>query len=880
LLRSGRLHWEESGDVVWEESWFSLGALQRQTADSVAAFWSGISAAYIRTLCHVADPDGKAEDEAIRILDIPLPEEAERWLDTAPPMPGGEYLDRQLLSVLWTKLLVWCAERVREEGSIAAFLHTRAPQWHHVGRVFFHLAENRMNETYPFAFLATYATGLNDRGQPRHIPLGNALRRYVAASDKPALLRLLEPVRKAGESVPWVRQMVEDGSIFQPCPWTPDRAWAFLQSADELTACGLGIRLPDWWKKRRPLVGVILNTRKETSLGAKALLDVDVCMMIGDQQYSVAETVSLLEQGADGLVFFKGQWVELDREKLRQALEHWQRIRKQAADGELNFIQGMRLLAGIPDSVEQMDATEEIRDWSMVQAGRGFDDLLAAAREDREEVLDIPGLRATLRPYQVHGVKWLSFLDKLGLGACLADDMGLGKTIQILAFLLKEKQEGKNRGPTLLVVPASLLGNWQREAARFAPDLRLCTLHRSAMSRDELERYQDADAVADYDLVLTSYTGCSQMSWLSGIFWKRVIVDEAQTIKNAATRQSRVIRSLASSSRIAMTGTPVENSLSDLWTLFDFLNPGLLGNAKFFLTMTKKMEKSQERFAPLRRLTAPYILRRMKADRTVIECLPDKTEIPLYCQLTKEQARLYMQVIENLKYTLFDFDASPAARAKRHIMILQSMMLLKQICNHPSQAGSTRIGQEAYTPEASGKFLALGELCTAIAARQEKLLVFTQFREMVDPLAAYLKTIFDTDGLSIHGGVPVKKRQGIVNAFQTPDGPPFLILTLKVGGTGLTLTAASHVIHFDRWWNPAVEDQATDRAYRIGQKQNVLVHKCITRGTLEEKIDALIQKKRGLADEVVGTEDEVDISNMTDDEILDLVRLDVQHILE
>ncbi|WP_165177424.1 DEAD/DEAH box helicase [Desulfovibrio sp. ZJ369] len=867
LSPAGRLRWEGEDSSVWQEQWFRLGASRRTDTDAVRAFWHTVSAACITALCHVASPDSAVDDEARGIPAIPLPAVSEQWLAAAPPMPGGEYLNLEMLQTLWKKLLAWCAEAAAAQGGIAAFLQKTAPQWRHVGRLFFHLAENKMDAERPFAFLATYATGLNEKGQPRHVPLSHALRQYASAQDKPALLRLLEPLHKAARALPWVQGMVDDGSIYQPWPWRPDKAHIFLKSADTLEACGIGVRLPDWWRKRRhPVVNAVLNMREGAMLGAQALVDVDIRVAIGEVECSTEELARLLNQAEDGLVLFKEQWVELDKDKLRQVLDHWNTVEKYA-DGNLTFAQGMRLLAGFSDSAASDAEDEVIRTWSSPLPGKGFRELLSATR--REARAQIHGLRAALRPYQACGVEWLSFLGRLGLGACLADDMGLGKTMQILALLLKER----GKGVSLLVAPASLLDNWQAEARRFAPALRCLVLH--GMSKRELNSYAAPGALDGYDLVLVSYAGCAGIPWLTKRAWRRVIADEAQAIKNAATRQSKAVRALTADTRIALTGTPIENGLSDLWALFDFLNPGLLGSARTFTAHVKKMRRSEAQFSPLRRIIAPYILRRMKTDKSVIDSLPDKTEVPLYCHLTKGQARIYVGITTKLRNTLESLDASSEAPQQRRMVVLQSLMLLKQVCNHPAQAGGG-----VYSPEASGKFQAVGDLCATLAARQEKLLVFTQFREIVEPLARYLTEIFHVEGLTLHGGVPVRKRQAAVEAFQSPDGPPFMVLTLKVGGTGLTLTEAGHVIHFDRWWNPAVEDQATDRAYRIGQKKNVLVHKCITRGTLEEKIDALIRKKRELADEVLGSTAELNVTALSDEELFDLVRLDAAQVLE
>ena len=441
-----------------------------------------------------------------------------------------------------------------------------------------------------------------------------------------------------------------------------------------------------------------------------------------------------------------------------------------------------------------------------------------------------------LRPYQHEGLNWLRFLTRLGLGACLADDMGLGKTIQVLALLLGERRDRAQRpgAPSLLVVPASLLGNWHDEATRFAPSLKLCFLHPAQTDRRRLADIAAAPEarLAETDLVVTTYAILVRQTWLAQVSWRLVILDEAQAIRNPATRQSRAVRKLPAAARIALTGTPVENRLADLWALFDFLNPGLLGSRRVFQSFVKSMQAREENpFAPLRRLVGPYILRRLKTDREIIGDLPEKTETARYCYLTRTQVKLYGQVVRSMKREM-----ESAAGIARRGLVLRSLLRLKQVCNHPSQL----LGDGEYRPADSGKFLRLGEICEELAERQERMLIFTQFREVIDPLAEYLATIFGQSGLVLHGATAVGERRDLVARFQSDDGPPFFILSPKAGGTGLNLTAASHVIHFDRWWNPAVKNQATDRAFRIGQRRNVLVHKFMTTGTVEERIDEMI----------------------------------------
>jgi non-specific serine/threonine protein kinase len=451
--------------------------------------------------------------------------------------------------------------------------------------------------------------------------------------------------------------------------------------------------------------------------------------------------------------------------------------------------------------------------------------------------------------------------------------MGLGKTLQTLALLLWLKRESAAHAPALLVAPASLLANWKDEARRFAPSLRLLVVHPSGNADPLLLKRCEADpasALAGVDLVVTSYGMAARTDWLADAAWRLAILDEAQAVKNPGTRQAQAVKRLQASARLALTGTPVENRLGDLWSLFDFINPGLLGGAKSFDAFVRAREGQPDAYAPVRRLTRPYILRRLKTDRSVIADLPDKTVMPAYCGLSKAQAELYAGQVRQLKQALDEGEADEPM--KRRALILTSLMRFKQICNHPAQA----LGDGDFAESRSGKFARLRALAEEIAERQDKALVFTQYREMTEPLAAFLAGIFRRQGLVLHGGTPVSRRRELVEAFQRDDGPPFFVLSLKAGGTGLNLTQASHVIHFDRWWNPAVENQATDRAFRIGQKRNVLVHTFVCRGTVEDKISALLEDKRALADDILQGGGEALLTEMKDDELLSFVALDLR----
>jgi non-specific serine/threonine protein kinase len=416
------------------------------------------------------------------------------------------------------------------------------------------------------------------------------------------------------------------------------------------------------------------------------------------------------------------------------------------------------------------------------------------------------------------------------------------------------------------VAPASLLANWVAEIERFAPGLNAKIVHASAMTADELKQFTPEQA-AGLDLAITSYGSLQRIPALAETNWRFAILDEAQAIKNPNAKQTKAAKALKAHARIALTGTPVENHMGDLWSIFDFINPGLLGTAKQFTSYTKGLaDRPHNPYGPLRELVRPYILRRMKTDKTIIADLPDKTEVKAFCNLSRRQAALYEQAVQELEKNLEE-----AEGIQRKGMVLAMLMRLKQICNHPSQW----LNDKAWAEEDSGKWARLREIAEVVAARQEKMLVFTQFREITAPLTSFLGGVFGRPGLVLHGGTEVRNRKTAVQTFQEDETVPFFVLSLKAGGAGLTLTAASHVVHFDRWWNPAVENQATDRAFRIGQKKNVLVHKFVCRGTVEEKIDRLIESKRGLSNELLAGAGEINLVQLADDELLQLVALDL-----
>jgi superfamily II DNA or RNA helicase len=833
------------------------------------AYWRELGTRYVTALCALP---GIGEGASKPSVAVPAEDELNRLAAVAPPMTGAEYLTASVLADLWRAMdAAFDSELTLAEVSVQEFLKSRNPAWNLVGRVHFNLAENRKDEEAPFAFLATYTTRLSAQAKAQHLPLGKALQEYAGAKNRERLLSLLMPVQRAAESCVWLKAMVDSGEIFHPLRWTPQQALQFLKDAPALESAGVIVRMPATWRMNRPArpqVKATVGGKEPSRLGLDALLDFRMEVTLGGETLTAAEIKRLLAQ-SEGLAFIRGQWVEIDHERLRRTLDRFEAVERQARAEGLSFGDAMRLVAGAQLSTDA-GATAPDADWSETVAGPWLAQTLAELRHpDGSRRVD-PGasLHGILRPYQSAGVQWLHLLTRLGLGACLADDMGLGKTIQVLSLLLVLKaQAGGPRKPSLLVAPASLLANWAAEIARFSPSLRAIVVHPSGMPADELKAENGPD-LTDVDLAITSYGFLARVPSLTTTPWRLAIIDEAQAIKNPGARQTRTVKQLRADARIALTGTPIENRLGDLWSIFDFVNPGLLGSSKQFSSYAKHLADADapNPYGPLRELVRPYVLRRMKTDKSIIADLPDKTEVKAFCALSRRQAALYQEAVDDLAERLEN-----AEGIERKGLVLALLMRLKQICNHPSQW----LGDNSWAEEDSGKLARLRDITEEIAARQEKVLIFTQFRETTAPLAVFLASVFGRDGLVLHGETAVGKRKDLVKKFQEDEDVPFFVLSVKAGGAGLNLTAASHVIHFDRWWNPAVENQATDRAFRIGQTKNVLVHKFVCRGTVEEKIDRMIEDKRQLAGDFLGAGAETILTEMKDDELLGLVRLDL-----
>jgi superfamily II DNA or RNA helicase len=847
----------------------SLGIDEVGTAlPPLLSYWRGFAAHYVSALCALP---GLGEDSTKPPVLVPEDAELERTAAAVPPMIGAEYLTAAVLADLWRGMdMAFDTELAEARLPLQQFLKIRHPAWNLVGRVHFNLAENKKDEDAPFAFLATYTTQLSAQAKAQHLPLGKALQAYAGAKNRDRLLSLLMPVQRAAEHCAWLKAMVDAGEIFHPLRWTPQDALQFLKDVPALESAGVVVRMPASWRMNRPArasVKATVGTKAASQLGMDALLDFRMEVTLDGETLSANEIKQLLAQ-SEGLALIRGKWVEIDHERLKRTLEQFEAIEHRAATDGLSFGEAMRMVAGAGISGNGAAGQADV-EWGQTVAGPWLAETLAALRrpEGLSRVDPGPSLQGTLRPYQQTGVQWLHLLSQLGLGACLADDMGLGKTIQVLSLLLVLKSQASRKPkPCLLVAPASLLANWAAEIARFAPALKAMVAHPSAAPADKL-KMDGTDDLTEVDLVITSYGFLARTPRLETTAWRLVVLDEAQAIKNPAAKQTQLVKKLQAEARIALTGTPIENRLCDLWSIFDFINPGLLGSAAAFSTFVKRLtDRPENQYGPLRELVRPYILRRLKTDKSIIADLPDKTEVKVFCPLSRKQAALYQQAVQELAHQIDDVDG-----IQRRGVVLAFLMRFKQICNHPSQW----LGDGSWREEDSGKLARLRDIGEVLGARQEKALIFSQFKETTGPLAAFLASIFGRPGLVLTGETEVRRRKDLVRQFQEDESVPFFVLSVKAGGAGLNLTAASHVIHFDRWWNPAVENQATDRAFRIGQNKNVLVHKFICRGTVEDKIDQLIESKRQLAGDFLSGGADMLLTEMRNDDLLKLVALDL-----
>ena len=669
---------------------------------------------------------------------------------------------------------------------------------------------------------------------------------------------LLRGLAQAASYVPAIAASLE-AAVPEKCVFSEEEAVCFLErEAAQLLELGVHVLMPHWWKRVGARSSLSLSANRggiEGSspglLSAESLTEIDWSLALDGNLLS-AEDLERLRTLKSPLVQLRGQWTWLTQENIADALNALNRLKAGEVPNEA-------LLALVSGEYQEISVDPLIGEGSLVRC------LNALAEGNAPQQTPLPkGFVGVLRPYQERGYAWLSSLADLNLGGCLADDMGLGKTIQTLVMLQHLYQAG-HKLPSLLICPTSVMENWVREAARFVPDLPLL-VHYGAR---RLKGDAFIQALEGKALIVSSYALLLRDIGLYGaILWNGVILDEAQNIKNPDTRQARAARSLKSRWRIALTGTPIENHVGDLWSLMEFLNPGFLGKRERFqrrFLRTIQIEKDEEASSKLRRMISPFILRRLKTDRDIAPDLPDKIETTVYCGLKKEQATLYAAVVRELEAHLQDADG-----IKRKGIVLAALTKLKQICDHPALF----VKDSSFAAERSSKLERLLSLCEEMLQVGDKMLIFTQYVEMGHLLQRCLQETFGVEALFLHGAVPKEKRDQMVARFQGggPGGPPIFILSLKAGGTGLNLTGANHVVLYDRWWNPAVEQQAMDRAYRIGQKKNVQVHVFCCRGTLEEKVDALVQSKKAIAGSIIGSGERW-LTEMDNKEIGELIAL-------
>ncbi len=788
-----------------------------------------VSSSFIRYVVNSEDIEELGTDRTINdSLDLM------RIVGPPPFVPGAHLVNATWVRGMWERLLqVFRAQFALTGTSVDLYFTEKNQDLHVPGKIFFHLVEDK-HGTHPFAFMATYSPE-NSR---THLPLRYALEEY--RDDRERLIALLSNITDVAERSQFISSLMDTGEILHPIGFNIDEAYTFLREVPIYEECGIRCRIPNWWYGNRSNIGLgaRIGDGSEGYIGMDTILSYRPELSL-DGVTLTEEEILELTRGTEGLAKIKGKWVEVNQSRLKRTLDAYDRAKELMTSG-----------ITMGDALRMMFSgghTQELGERVEVEFGEWMNEFLKRLSEpDTSDIVVPPEFKASLRPYQKTGVAWLTQLSRLGLGACLADDMGLGKTVQMLGYLSTRMTEGIR---TILVVPPSLMGNWVSEAERFLPSLSVNTIHGDT-------REDDGSA-----LTITTYGMLTRVGWLSKTDWDVVILDEAQAIKNPGTIQTRASKLLRGRFKVALTGTPVENGLWDLWSIFDYIIPGLLGDEPYFDRIVN--DSGDRTYATLRNVTSPFILRRLKTDPGIADDLPDKNETKVYVNLSRKQAALYSKLADSLKDSLEHMDPK-----YRSAVILSSLTKFKQICNHPDQY----IGSGDYLPRYSEKMQALQQICGTICERKERVLVFTQYKEMTEPLNECLSKVFGKEGLVIHGGVSPKQRSKMVERFNSGDNYiPYMVLSLKAGGVGLNLTAANHVIHFDRWWNPAIENQATDRAYRMGQSKEVTVYKLVSKGTIEE-IDDMIESKTGIANAVISSGERW-ITQMSNEEIASLFTL-------
>lgn len=730
--------------------------------------------------------------------------EIEEYLASAPYMIGSANLSTEWVYDLFKELFKIFQEEIKSfKGSVEEYFVSHNSTFRLPSRIFFHLKENPKGPT-PFAFMATYST-IKDNSV-KHFPLKYALKEYKGNIEKLAVL--ISSIKKAAAVSAFIASLLESGEIFFPLNLSKEEAYQLLLDSPKFEELGIVTRIPLFWHKRKRNTFIDIE-RKKNKISSSDILSLCPSMYYDGVAITKKEAEDLLNQ-TEGLELFKGQWIEIDKKKLQELLKTFNDLDNK----ELSVYDAFKLSIGLNDYSISIHFNLK----SIIEEA-------SKLNVSSNPPLSFAGI---LRPYQTSAYSWLLSLSHLSLSPLLADDMGLGKTVEVLSFLEELRVNDKLK-KVLLIVPASLVGNWDHECQRFTP---------------QLERfiYNGKKPEIFPFLTITTYQRVNKSPALQEEDWDYVILDEAQNIKNPKASQTKAIKGLKrKNGALALTGTPIENNLMNLWSIFDFLMPGLLGEESSFKNYSDNMDsEKQEAF---KETISPFILRRLKTDKSIISDLPEKIENTVMVTLSKTQRILYNKVVDDyeeaLKKSTEPFEAFTLAS--------RTMMKLKQLLDHPD----LYLGQSTFKSEESGKFLLLGEIAETLHQNREKVLVFTQFKSIIPALKSYLESIFGVPGASIDGSTPKEKRTELVDAFQRGEYP-FMVLSLKAGGVGLTLTEATNVIHFDRWWNPAVENQATDRAYRIGQKKKVTVYKFLALETIEEKINEILESKSKLSSSILG----------------------------
>ncbi|UDQ98909.1 SNF2-related protein [Lentisphaerota bacterium WC36G] len=849
------------------------------------------------------------------------------WLKKSPFFEGKEHLSEDFLREITEKFIIFLITRFKnyesEQFNFKDFINkVTNDKYIDIGKIMFHFAENKhLNKNeFPFVFIATVIDNTKNKIN-KHIPLSVALEKFV--ENKSKLIELLKPLSKVSIESEFLQELIASKKIYKPMYLNSDMAYNFLCLSELLDQYNIALKFPDIWKKKRPKrvsleVNFSLNScseKNDNKVGFNSMLKFSLKRCLGKLSLTDEEFSQILEQSKNtNLIQFKGEWIIVEPEKIAELTSNWDKLRKINSQG-IPFFTGLRLIANSQANkfLNTKQATDNniYNDCESLSAKYNeninltFDDklkdILNNINASELDLSTLPrNIEQTIRHYQRDGVKWLWKMSQLGLGCCLADDMGLGKTLQVLTFLELQRLQFKNKNKySLLIVPASLLKNWQNEGQKFTPHLKMKIFHAMELTAEQKEIVTNDPEYFiqknNLSCIITTYQMLQRMPKLHKINWQNIIIDEAQAIKNPNSIQSKTVRNLSGKFKIALTGTPIENSVFDLWSLFDFINPTLLGDENSFKNYLKELNNQANLkpannqlidYSKLSTITTPFIMRRLKTNKAIISDLPDKSEVNVYCSLEKKQLQLYQRAVKSLAIELqesqkknseFDIDQSKDSHNyidknddknnQRNGLIFKYLMAFKQICNHPAHF----TGSDNYALNESGKFIQLAKIAQKIAERSEKVLVFTQFKEMIEPIYEVLAPIFESEGLILHGGTTVKDRAKLVEKFQNDKNISFFVLSLKAAGTGLNLTSANHVIHFDRWWNPAVENQATDRAYRIGQHRNVLVHKFVTENSIEERIAELIDQKSTMAENLFSYSAEKLLADMNNDELINFI---------